>query len=72
MGDGYITNIGMKGEVKNVQKLLNWINGGKIAVDGEYGKNTTAACKLAQTNLKVKVDGLFGKATLAAAKNYKK
>ena len=72
LGDGYITNIGMKGEVKNVQKLLNWINGGKIAVDGEYGKNTTAACKLAQTNLKVKVDGLFGKATLAAAKNYKK
>lgn len=72
LGDGYITNIGMKAEIKNVQKLLNWVNNGHISVDGEYGKNTTAACKLAQTNLKVYPDGLFGRQTLAAAKAYKK
>lgn len=72
IGDGYESNKGMKEDVKNVQRLLNWINGGHITVDGKYGKNTAAACKLAQTNLRVSADGLFGKLTLAAAKKYTK
>ena len=78
---GYYTlNDGMKvltttadrAEIKKVQKLVNWINNGNIEVDGKYGKNTAAAVKLAQTNLKVYPDGEFGKKTLAAAKKYTK
>jgi len=72
IGDGYLSNKRMVDEVKNVQRLLNWINGGHIAVDGKYGSNTAAACKLAQTNMRVHCDGLFGKQTLNAAKAYKK
>ena len=72
IGDGYLYNKRMVDEVKRVQRLLNWINGGHIAVDGKYGSNTAAACKLAQTNMRVHCDGLFGRQTLNAAKAYKK
>lgn len=61
-------------EVKKVQKLVNWITGDKIAVDGVYGKVTLAAVKRAQAILKVsdKPAGRFGPATLKAAKEYKR
>ena len=72
LGDGYKQNVGLKMDVKKVQELVNWINGGKITVDGCYGPNTVAAVKLAQTNMKVYPDGLFGPKTLMAAKAYKK
>lgn len=58
--------------VKNLQKLLNWINGSNLKVDGRYGEKTHTAVKAAQKKLKVKVDGRFGAASLAAAKAYKK
>ena len=72
LGDGYKQNPGLVMDIKKLQKLVNWINGGNIKVDGAYGPNTIAAVKLAQTNLKVYPDGLFGSKTLFAAKAYKK
>lgn len=68
-GDG-----GTKGttNVKNLQKLLNWINGGSISVDGRIGPKTINAVLIAQKILGVKADGLFGKDTLAKAKAYRK
>ena len=71
-GDGWTMNTALAPDVKKLQKLLNWINGGQIKVDGMLGKNTIAAVKLAQTNMKVKCDGLFGRESLKAAKAFKK
>lgn len=61
-------------EVKKLQKLINWITGDKIAVDGVLGRVTLASIKRAQTILKVseKPAGNFGPKTLEAAKAYKK
>lgn len=72
LGDGYKQNPGLVMDIKKLQTLVNWINGGSIKIDGAYGPNTVAAVKLAQTNLKVTADGLFGSKTLMAAKAYKK
>lgn len=71
-GDGITALTNYPTQIKRIQKLVNWINGGAIIVDGEYGKNTKAAVELAQTNLKVPVTGKFDASTLAAAKSYKK
>lgn len=71
-GDGYLQLIGLDTEVKRLQKLVNWITGGSLAVDGAYGDKTIKAVKKAQGILGVKVDGLFGKDTLKKAKGYKK
>lgn len=61
-------------EVKKLQKLVNWITGDKIAVDGVLGRVTLASIKRVQTILKVseKPAGNFGPKTLEAAKAYKK
>lgn len=72
IGDGYRQLPGMVQDIKKLQALVNWINGGEIRVDGAYGPNTAAAVKLAQTELGVKADGLFGSKTLMAAKKYAK
>lgn len=72
LNDGITTLTDIQAEIKKVQELVNWINGGSIKVDGQYGRNTVAAVKLAQTNLKVTCDGEFGRQTLGAAKAYKK
>lgn len=72
IGDGYRQLPGMVEEIKKLQRLVNWINDGRITVDGKYGPNTAAAVELAQTELKVKADGLFGSRTLLAAKGYRK
>ena len=71
-GDGITELKNYPTQIKRVQMLVNWINGGSIKVDGEFGKNTKAAVELAQTNLKVAVTGKFDTATLEAAKKYKK
>ena len=71
-GDGMFPFRSLREEVKKVQSLINWINGGNIAVDGMYGAETKAAVGIAQAKLGVKVDGLFGEKTLAAAQKYKK
>lgn len=72
LGDGYKQNPGLKMDVMKLQRLINWINGGRVVVDGMYGPNTAAAVKLAQTTLKVTADGLFGQKTLLAAKGFKR
>ena len=59
-------------QIKRVQALVNWITGGKIAVDGHYGVQTELAVRAAQKLLGEKADGKFGAKTLAAAKKYKK
>lgn len=71
-GDGIDTLKNYPTQIKRVQELVNWINGGSIKVDGEYGKNTRAAVELAQTNLHIPVTGRFDYATLKAAKTFKK
>lgn len=71
-GDGYLQLIGLETEVKRLQKLVNWITGSNLKVDGAYGDKTIAAVKKAQKILGVKEDGLFGKETLKKAKEYKK
>ena len=58
--------------IKRVQMLVNWINGGSIAIDGIYGNKTAEAVKKAQKALGVTADGMFGKETLTAAKAYRK
>ena len=72
VGDGYLFNKKKQADVKRVQALVNWINCGKIAVDGKYGSQTKTAVKTAQKAIGVSTDGLFGKQTLAAAKKFKK
>lgn len=71
-GDGITTLTNYPTQIKRVQQLVNWINGGNITVDGKYGANTAAAVKAAQKILGVAADGMFGPKTLAAAKAYKK
>ena len=72
VGDGYQTNPGRVTDIKNLQKLVNWITGGSIAIDGKYGKKTAEAVKAAQKILGVTEDGLFGRKTLLAAKRFVK
>lgn len=59
-------------DVKRLQALLNWLNDGNIAVDGEVGAKTIAAVKQFQRAYKLKVDGEFGKDSLAKAKTIAK
>lgn len=72
LGDGDSVYVKYKPRIKKVEKLVEWITGKKIGIDGVYGKETEQAVKDAQKILKVKQDGLFGKITLEAAKKYKK
>jgi peptidoglycan hydrolase-like protein with peptidoglycan-binding domain len=54
---------GAKGEtVRTIQLLLNQ-RGAKVAVDGDFGKSTTAAVKSFQRANKLAVDGHVGPAT---------
>lgn len=71
-GDGMGKYAGMKADVKLMQKVINWVTGDKIDVDGEFGKVTVACLKRAQKILGVKADGKYGKKTQDAAKAYKK
>ena len=71
-GDGEGKYIDLKADVKLMQKVINWVTGDGIAVDGEFGKVTLASLKRAQKLLGVKADGKYGEKTQAAAKAYKK
>ena len=71
-GDGYLQLRAYETQVKRLQKLVNWITGGDLKVDGDYGKMTMEAVRKAQKILGVKEDGLFGEQTLYAAQVYKK
>lgn len=72
LNDGITTLVSYRPNIKMVQNLVNWINNGKIAVDGQYGKKTVSAVKDAQKKLGVTQDGLFGQKTLAKCKAYTK
>ena len=54
--------------VKLLQKLLNWLNGDKLVVDGIIGNKTINSVKKFQKSYGLSVDGLFGKKSLAKAK----
>lgn len=69
---GYFKNKDKGTQVKNLQRLLNWLNGDKLAVDGEIGPLTINSVKKFQKNNGLVVDGLFGKKSLAKAKEIKK
>lgn len=71
-GDGYLQYRGYNTQVKRVQKLVAWITGMKLEIDGDYGNRTIEAVKKAQGILKIKRDGHFGPDTLAKARLYKK
>lgn len=72
IGDGYKTLTDSKTQIKRVQKLINWIIGSKLTVDGLYGANTSNAVKSYQKKYGLTADGEFGKASLAKAKKIKK
>ena len=72
IGDGYKTLTNYQTQIKRVQKLLNWLTGAKLKVDGSYGEKTAAAQKKAQKMFKLPINGKFGNLTLAKAKEYKK
>lgn len=59
-------------QVRNLQKLLNWYGGYKLAIDGEFGVKTLAAVKDFQKRTGLIVDGLFGAKSLEKAKTIKK
>lgn len=69
---GYFKNKDKGTQVKNLQRLLNWLNGDKLAVDGEIGPLTINSVKKFQKSNGLVVDGLFGKKSLAKAKEIKK
>lgn len=71
-GDGIRTLKNYPTQIRRVQELLNWITGESIAVDGQFGAKTQAACRRAQGILGVPVTGRFDKGTLAASKAYKR
>lgn len=64
---------GSKGtQVKYLQKLLNWINGSKLVIDGSFGPATETQVKKYQTNYGLEVDGKFGPKSLAKSKTIEK
>lgn len=71
-GDGITALTDYPTQIKRVQKLVNWITDGDIAVDGQYGKQTQTAVEKAQALLHVPITGKFDSATLAMARTYKK
>lgn len=72
IGDGYKTLTDSKTQIKRVQKLINWIIGSKLTVDGQYGTNTSNAVKSYQKKYGLTADGEFGSKSLAKAKTIKK
>lgn len=71
-GDGIDTLKNFPTQIKRIQKLVNWITGDSISVDGKYGSQTEKAVKKAQLLLKVNVSGIFDYTTREAAKDFMK
>lgn len=73
-GDGYLalTNTTWKNEIKKVQKIVSFITGNQLVIDGEYGLKTTDAVRFAQRIIGVEVDGAYGPKTNSFAMRYKK
>lgn len=71
-GDGITTLKNYPTQIKRVQMLMNWAVNAKLAVDGQYGKATTASVNKFKKKVGLKEDGCFNLSTLNAAKNYTK
>ena len=71
-GDGYTGSEYLRNDVKLMQKVVNWVTGDKIKVDGKFGNVTLASVKRCQKFVGTKADGKFGPKTLEAVKAYKK
>lgn len=71
-GDGITTLKNYPTQIKRVQMLMNWLNNGSIAVDGQYGDQTAKAVNKFKKKVGLKQDGCFNLSTLNAAKAYKK
>ena len=71
-GDGITTNTNLKGEIKRVQRVLNWVLNADLVVDGMYGDKTVAAVKKLQKMAGLTVNGKFGDKCLGVCKEYKK
>lgn len=73
-GDGYLTlrDPMWQEEIKKVQRVINWVAGSGLTIDGEYGNKTMNAVRDAQKILDVPDDGYFGSKTLSACKKFKK
>lgn len=71
-GDGIKTNTSLKGEIKRVQRVLNWVLNTDLVVDGMYGDKTVAAVKKLQKMTGLPANGKFGRLCLRFCKEYKK
>lgn len=71
-GDGITTLKNYPTQIKRVQMLVNWAVNAKLAVDGQYGKATTAAVNKFKKKVGLKEDGCFNLSTLNAAKEFTK
>jgi len=71
-GDGIKTNTSLKGQIKRVQRVLNWVLNADLTVDGMYGDKTVAAVKKLQKMAGLTVNGKFGDKCIAVCKEYKK
>lgn len=71
-GDGIVRLREYPTQLKRTQKLIAWITGTKLMIDGKFGPKTTQACKEAQKIIGARVDGIFGPQTLRMAKAYRK
>ena len=71
-GDGYNTYKDMQGDIKLIQKFLNWAINSGLEIDGCYGPATTKAVTAFQKVVGIRQDGSYGEQTLAKAKAYEK
>ena len=71
-GDGIKTNTSLKGQIKRVQRVLNWVLNTDLVVDGMYGDKTVAAVKKMQKMTGLPVNGKFGRSCLRFCKGYKR
>lgn len=69
---GYFKSSDKGTQVKCLQKLLNWLTGSGLVVDGIVGSKTINAVYKFQEDTGLYEDGLFGKNSLAKAKRIKK
>ena len=71
-GDGIVRLTNYPTQLKRVQKLLRWITGERLTIDGKYGPKTSEACRRAQEAIGANPDGIFGPQTLRRAKEFRK
>lgn len=72
IGDGYKTLKKYKTQIMRAQRLLNWITGSNLKIDGFYDQDTAKVQEKAQKILNLTVNGKFGNKTLKKAKKLKK